>query len=100
LNTVYLAGAFGNFIRRSSAVRIGLLPALEPSKIRSVGNAALLGAKMALLSLEEREYAEKLRAKTVHVDLSLNPQFQMEFGMAMIFPDVDELTPPIMEDFE
>ncbi len=91
LDTVFLAGAFGNFIRRSSAVRIGLLPPLDPQRIRSVGNAALLGAKIALLSLEEREYAERLRRKTIHIDLSLDPQFQMHFGMAMIFPEIDDV---------
>jgi uncharacterized 2Fe-2S/4Fe-4S cluster protein (DUF4445 family) len=87
LDTVFLAGAFGTFIRRSSAMRVGLLPAIEHEKIRSVGNASLLGAKMALLSLEERKYAERLRCKTVHVDLSMDAEFQMEFGMAMMFPE-------------
>ncbi|MBD3390845.1 MAG: DUF4445 domain-containing protein [Chitinivibrionales bacterium] len=86
LTTVFLAGAFGNFIRRSSALHIGLLPPVDPQKIRSVGNAALLGAKLALLSEKERAYAEKLRQKATHIDLSLDPEFQMEFGMAMMFP--------------
>lgn len=90
LGAVFLAGAFGNFIRRDSALRIGLLPAVDPQKIRSVGNAALLGAKRALISMEEREYAERLRRRTVHVDLSLDPEFQMDYGMAMMFPECDE----------
>jgi uncharacterized 2Fe-2S/4Fe-4S cluster protein (DUF4445 family) len=90
LGAVFLAGAFGNFIRRSSALCIGLLPPVDPKKIRSVGNAALLGAKMALLSLDEREYAEQLRRKTAHVDLSFDPRFQMDFGMAMFFPDIEQ----------
>ena len=42
---------------------------------------------MALLSVNERRYAEELRQKTEHVDLSLDPEFQMEFGNAMMFPD-------------
>jgi uncharacterized 2Fe-2S/4Fe-4S cluster protein (DUF4445 family) len=87
IDMVFLAGAFGNFIRRGSAMRVGLLPPMEHEKIRSVGNASLLGAKMALLSLEEREYAERLRRRTTHIDLSMDADFQMEFGMAMMFPE-------------
>lgn len=86
LGAVLLAGAFGNFIRRNNARRIGLLPPVPCSKIRFIGNAASLGAKLALLAEEERAYAETLRKHTAHVDLSLDPEFQNEFGMAMMFP--------------
>jgi uncharacterized 2Fe-2S/4Fe-4S cluster protein (DUF4445 family) len=87
LDAVLLAGAFGNFIRRNNARRIGLLPQIPCDKIRFIGNAASLGAKMALLSSREREYSERLRGKTEHVDLSLDPEFQMEFSAAMLFPE-------------
>jgi uncharacterized 2Fe-2S/4Fe-4S cluster protein (DUF4445 family) len=89
LGAVLLAGAFGNFIRRNNARRIGLLPAVPCDHIRFIGNAASLGAKLALLSGAEREYAEALRSRCEHVDLSLDPEFQNEFGMAMVFPDAD-----------
>jgi len=89
LGSVLLAGAFGNFIRRSNARRIGLLPQIACGRIHFIGNAASLGAKLALLSADERDRAERLRAATDHVDLSLDPEFQMEFGMAMMFPDSD-----------
>ncbi len=45
-----------------------------------------MGAKLALLSSDERDYAERLRQKTEHVDLSLDSGFQDEFGAAMMFP--------------
>jgi uncharacterized 2Fe-2S/4Fe-4S cluster protein (DUF4445 family) len=86
LGSVLLAGAFGNFIRRNHARRIGLLPPLPTEHIRFIGNAASLGAKLLLLSEDERLYATDLRHKVKHVDLSLDPEFQMEFGMAMMFP--------------
>lgn len=89
VEAVLLAGAFGNFIRRSNARRIGLLPQIPCEKIRFIGNAASLGAKMCLLSSEERNTAEALRTKAVHVDLSLDPAFQDEFVDAMMFPDGD-----------
>jgi uncharacterized 2Fe-2S/4Fe-4S cluster protein (DUF4445 family) len=87
LGSVLLAGAFGNFIRRSNARRIGLLPQVDCERIRFIGNAASLGAKQALLSRDERERAGRIGAAAEHVDLSLDPEFQMEFGMAMMFPE-------------
>ncbi len=87
LDEVMLAGAFGNFIRRSSARRIGLLPPVDKNKIKFVGNAASMGAKVVLLSSQIRAEAEKLAARAEHVDLSLDPEFQMEFGLAMMFPE-------------
>jgi uncharacterized 2Fe-2S/4Fe-4S cluster protein (DUF4445 family) len=90
LSAVLLAGAFGNFIRRNNARRIGMLPPLETSRIRFVGNTASFGAKRLLLCTEEREYAERVTLKTRHLDLSLSPEFQMEFSSAMIFPEARE----------
>lgn len=89
LGRILLAGAFGNFIRRNNARRIGLLPQIPCARIHFIGNAAALGAKLALLSRDERERAERLRRATEHVDLSLDPEFQMELGMAMMFPEAD-----------
>lgn len=80
------AGAFGNFIRRSNARRIGLLPQIPCDRIRFIGNAASLGGRLVLLSDNEREYAARLQAQVEHVDLSLDPEFQMEFGMAIAVP--------------
>jgi len=89
LDSVLLAGGFGNFIRRNNARRIGLLPPIPTSKIRFVGNTALMGAKAALLSVDERREAEQIAEATEHMDLSLDPEFQMEFGEAMLFPEAE-----------
>ena len=89
LGSVLLAGAFGNFIRRNHARRIGMLPPIACNKIRFVGNTASFGAKRALLSKDEKDYANRIVAQVQHVDLSLNPEFQMEFGAAMLLPDHD-----------
>ncbi len=89
MHQVLLAGAFGNFIRRNNARRIGLLPQIPCDRIRFIGNASSLGAKLVLLSEHERERAQKLQKIAEHVDLSLDPEFQTEFGMAMMFPEYD-----------
>ena len=86
LDEVLLAGAFGNFIRRNHAVRIGMLPGIDTSRIRYVGNAALLGARMALLSEPCHQRARAFARTTTHVDLSMDMDFQMAFASAMLFP--------------
>ncbi|MEI7881673.1 MAG: ASKHA domain-containing protein [bacterium] len=87
LETILLAGGFGNFIRRNHARRIGMLPPIACSKIRFVGNTASFGAKRALLSSNEKLTAAKLINRVRHVDLSLDPEFQTEFGNAMLMPE-------------
>jgi uncharacterized 2Fe-2S/4Fe-4S cluster protein (DUF4445 family) len=87
LETVLLAGAFGNYIRKENALRIGMLPSIPPERIRFVGNAASFGAKRALLADEEKDYAAEVIRKVKHVDLSLDPDFMNEFSMSMLFPE-------------
>jgi len=84
---VLLAGAFGNFIRRSNALRIGLLPQVPSERIRFIGNAAGAGAKMALISRTCREEAEQISQKTEYLELGAAPEFQLEFAAAMMFPE-------------
>ncbi|MCC6125513.1 MAG: DUF4445 domain-containing protein [Pirellulales bacterium] len=88
LQNVYLAGGFGNFIRRSNAQRIGLLPhEIEHRRIRFVGNTSLAGARLAALSIHSRRQAEQFARQTEHVDLALDAAFQTAFADAMIFPE-------------
>ncbi len=85
LDSVLLAGAFGNYIRRESALRIGLLPPVAAEKIVPVGNAAGAGASMALLSAAERARADVLARRVRHVELSMNEVFQEFYIDAMRF---------------
>lgn len=88
LETVWVAGGFGNFIRRSNAQRIGLLPPEVPQdRIRFVGNASLAGARLAACSRTVWQLADQLAEATEHVDLSTDPNFQHAFADAMIFPE-------------
>lgn len=43
LDRVYFAGAFGNYIDRRNAMRMGILPKIPPEKILTLGNSARLG---------------------------------------------------------
>jgi uncharacterized 2Fe-2S/4Fe-4S cluster protein (DUF4445 family) len=86
LSQLLLAGAFGNYIRKANALRIGLIPPIDCERVRFIGNAALQGAKSCLLMQEARVYANRLAQRTLHIDLSTNKEFQDEFAQALIFP--------------
>ena len=82
-----LAGGFGNYINTESAVAINLLPPLPLEKITYVGNAALMGAQLALISEVERKRADVLAGEIEHVSLAARPEFQDIFIEAMGFPE-------------
>ena len=86
IKELMLAGGFGNYINIESAVRIHLLPELPVERIRYVGNAAALGAQMALLSETERNRAIALARSIEHVSLAARPDFQDIFIEAICFP--------------
>jgi uncharacterized 2Fe-2S/4Fe-4S cluster protein (DUF4445 family) len=81
-----LAGGFGNYLSIRSALRIGLIPALPEPRIRYVGNAAVLGAQLALLSEAERHRATLIARSIEHVSLAAHPDFQDVFVDCMNFP--------------
>jgi len=85
IEQVLLAGAFGNYIRRQSALRIGLLPNVSPEKIHFVGNAAVMGAQMALVSTRCRLLCEKLTKKIEYVETAGDPAFSKLFTEAVPF---------------
>jgi uncharacterized 2Fe-2S/4Fe-4S cluster protein (DUF4445 family) len=86
LAELMLAGGFGNYLSVASALRIGLIPALSPARIRYVGNAAALGAQLALVSEPERRRAEAIARRIEHVSLAAHPDFQDVFVDCMNFP--------------
>ncbi|MEE8396844.1 MAG: ASKHA domain-containing protein [bacterium] len=86
LGTVYLAGAFGNYIDRRGALAIGLLPRVPLRAIRAAGNAAGQGAQWALLSQSAVEEAQRIAEQTRYVDLSTSKIFHHHFMAALNFP--------------
>jgi uncharacterized 2Fe-2S/4Fe-4S cluster protein (DUF4445 family) len=83
IERLLLAGAFGNYIKRESAVAIGLVPALPAERIVSIGNAAGLGARLALCSVSLRRRAEEIARRVHHVELSEQDGFYDHFAEAM-----------------
>ncbi len=84
LKRIHLAGAFGNYVQAASAVSIGLLE-FSPQRIVPSGNTALRGAKMLLLSVNERPLPTM-----EHIALASDVDFQEEFVNCMNFPAVQQ----------
>ncbi len=78
---IHLAGAFGNYINRASARRIGLLD-FPLDKIHPAGNTALLGAKLALFGQD----FDGALASLEHISLAAHPRFEEIYVGEMMFP--------------
>jgi uncharacterized 2Fe-2S/4Fe-4S cluster protein (DUF4445 family) len=85
LAELMLAGGFGNYLNIGSAMRMGLIPHLPLDRVSYVGNAAGLGAQMALVSETERRRADELAGQIQHISLATHPEFQDVFIDAVQF---------------
>lgn len=75
IERLYLAGGFARHIDVDGACRIGLIPDLPRDRIVKVGNAALAGASVALLSRRRRAALEDLVRRVELVRLEAHRQF-------------------------
>jgi uncharacterized 2Fe-2S/4Fe-4S cluster protein (DUF4445 family) len=75
LDVLYLAGGFGRRLPVEPAQRIGLIPDMPASKVVPVGNAAIEGATIALLSRSKRRELESIVGAVEHCRLETHPHF-------------------------
>jgi uncharacterized 2Fe-2S/4Fe-4S cluster protein (DUF4445 family) len=85
LDAIRLAGNFGGALDVGAAIRIGLIPPVDPDKVDVVGNAALRGAALALVSRSYRRKAEMTPRTATFLELAGKPEFQMLFADGMMF---------------
>ena len=93
IDVFYLAGGFGRHLNVASAKRIGLIPNIDDGKILQVGNAAIEGACMALLSRARRSELEALVKRVTHCRLETHPDFFNYFVEGCQFNPVASLSP-------
>jgi uncharacterized 2Fe-2S/4Fe-4S cluster protein (DUF4445 family) len=82
MKQVIIAGAFGTYIDVASAVAVGMLPSLPLDRFRQVGNAAGMGAKLALISLSERTKTQTIASSVKYIELGSAPHFEQTFLQA------------------
>ena len=86
---VLIGGAFGKYINVEKAIQIGLLPDMAWDKFQFLGNTAVMGAYMALLSREARGRIKSIAEKMTYVELSADNTFYDAFMSAMFLPHTD-----------
>jgi len=82
IKQVIIAGAFGSYIDISSAITIGMLPSLPLDRFKQVGNAAGMGARMALISRTKRNEARGIAKRVRYLELAGTPGFMDTFVAA------------------
>jgi uncharacterized 2Fe-2S/4Fe-4S cluster protein (DUF4445 family) len=91
LEVFYLAGGFGRHLSIDASKRIGLIPNLPNHKIKQIGNAAIEGASIALLSRTKRAELEELVKRVEHCRLETHPDFFDFFVEGCQFKPVEML---------
>lgn len=76
LDRILLAGTFGNHLEPDDILRIGLVPPIPVERVRSIGNAAGDGARMALFNRGHRRRAGTLARRLRVLELSGRADFQ------------------------
>lgn len=79
IDRVYLAGAFGNYINRDNAMRLGILPKVMPETVLPVGNSAGLGVCRSVFDLDAKKKFACIEQSCQSLNLALSDDFQKMF---------------------
>ena len=90
---VILAGAFGSYINKQSALTLGLFPDCDLNNVKAVGNAAGDGARIALLDIDKRREAASVARQVEFVETAVEPDFQTRFMEALAIPHAKDSFP-------
>jgi uncharacterized 2Fe-2S/4Fe-4S cluster protein (DUF4445 family) len=91
IQRVVVAGAFGTYLDVGNARAIGMFPPLPLKHFDQVGNAAGIGAKLALLSRRCRSIAESIAERVEYIELTTDARFSSAYMEAMGLPDPSEI---------
>ena len=89
ISQVVIAGGFGHYLDIRKAIILGLFPDVDMGKYRFIGNGALEGARLALLSKQKRRELQEIYDNMTYLELSVNHMFFEEFTSALFIPHTD-----------
>ena len=98
IDEVILAGAFGSYINKESAMAMGMFPDCDLNNVHAVGNAAGDGARIALLNLDKRLEAARVARQVEFVETAVEKDFQQRFMEAIAIPHAKHKFPHIKND--
>ena len=93
IDRIRLAGAFGSHIDPKYAMVLGLIPDCDLSRVESAGNAAGMGALIALLHVPARPEIEATVRGIEKIETAVEPKFQEYFVDAMAIPNKRDAFP-------
>jgi uncharacterized 2Fe-2S/4Fe-4S cluster protein (DUF4445 family) len=74
-----------------------MIPDCDLSAIKSVGNAAGDGARIALVNTDQRQWIQQLVREVEYVETAAEPQFQDYFVNALTIPHAFDSFPHLEE---
>jgi uncharacterized 2Fe-2S/4Fe-4S cluster protein (DUF4445 family) len=86
IDEVIIAGAFGTYLDVQSGIDIGMFPRIDLMRYKQVGNAAGTGARMALLSMDQRKRAIRIAQGVEYIELTAEKEFASMFARALLLP--------------
>ncbi|ABS55711.1 ferredoxin [Methanoregula boonei 6A8] len=89
IDTIYFAGAFGNYINKKNATIAGLIPEIDLERIKNIGNGAVAGANMALINRRQRKLLDGIAGKIAYIELNAEPSFMDEYTSSAFLPHTD-----------
>jgi uncharacterized 2Fe-2S/4Fe-4S cluster protein (DUF4445 family) len=89
IDSIYIAGGFGQHLNIDNAVQIGLLPDLDRKRFHYIGNSSLLGAYLILLNDKNREMVDATAGKMTYIELNTEPDYMNEYTGALFLPHTD-----------
>ena len=93
IDRIRLAGAFGSRIDPKYAMVLGLIPDCDLNRVESAGNAAGMGALIALLNVPARAEIEAAVRGIEKIETAVEPKFQEYFVDAMAIPNKRDAFP-------
>lgn len=93
VDEIRLAGAFGSHIDPLYAMVLGMIPDCDLDRVAGAGNAAGVGAMMALLSGVARSEIEEVARVIEKVETAVEPRFQEHFVAALAIPHKTDAYP-------
>jgi len=97
VDRIRLAGAFGSHISVTHAMVLGLIPDCAVDQVSSAGNAAAMGARLALLDHESRTEIEQTVRLAERIETAVEEKFQDYFVGAMAFPHKTDPFPHLFD---
>ena len=87
--SIYVAGAFGNYLDKKNATIIGLIPEIDADRIKNIGNGAVTGANLALINRRERRTLDVIASKIAYIELNAEPSFMDDYTSSTFLPHTD-----------